>query len=39
MNDYKRNTVLFSLLSMKHKDEELLEITCKSILKGKAVTN
>jgi hypothetical protein len=28
MNDYKRNTVLYSLMQMRYKDEELLQIAC-----------
>lgn len=28
MNDYKRNTVLYSLMQMRYKDEELLKIAC-----------
>ena len=28
MNDYKRNTVLYSLMQMRYKDEDLLQIAC-----------
>ena len=28
MNDFKRNTVLYSLMQMRYKDEELLKIAC-----------
>ena len=34
MNDYKRNTVLYSLMQMRYKDEELLQIACKQVMQS-----
>ena len=28
MNDFKRNTVLYSLMQLKYKDEEMLDMAC-----------
>ena len=34
MNDYKRNTVLYSLMHLRYKDEELLKIACQQLLQS-----
>jgi hypothetical protein len=35
MNDYKRNTVLYSLMQLRYQDEELLDIACSQIMQSK----
>jgi hypothetical protein len=35
MNDFKRNSALYSLLALRYKDDELLEMTCQALIKGK----
>ena len=38
MNDIKRSSVLFSLMTLKYRDDELLESACDQVMQSKQVT-
>ena len=38
MNDFKRNAVLYSLMTLRYQDEQLLDIACEQIIKSKGTT-
>ena len=35
MNDIKRSSVLFSLMQLKYRDDELLESACEQVMQSK----
>ncbi len=38
MNSFKRNTILFSLQSLRYRDDEILDMACEGIMKDKSIT-